>query len=353
MNLGETILSRRKALALTQEQVAERLGVTPQAVYKWEKDIACPDVQLLSPLARLLETDLNTLFAYDTEPDKVELSAIIERVSCLALQKGGQEAAFAEARAALRKYPASAQLRLSLAIVLEGALVAQGGGDAERQREVEEMYRFAAKSEDARVRDAARGICVRRLIHKGELDEAEALLDALPDPPAQKWHYRAQLLKARGETDAAAALVEERVFGEASGLCTALAMLLDMAVEEEDFAWADALAQVLEQTAQTFGLWQGSAASAQLEIAVKRRDADEAMAALEIIAEAVKGPWTPGKHPLYRHIHFKENGNEWLKKMPEALRTSVWSDEHYAFLHEDARRAQRLRELFGAPDGQA
>ena len=61
------------------EQVAERLGVTPQAVYKWEKDIACPDVQLLSPLARLLETDLNTLFAYDTEPDKVELSAIIER----------------------------------------------------------------------------------------------------------------------------------------------------------------------------------------------------------------------------------------------------------------------------------
>ena len=53
MSLGETILSRRKTLALTQEQVAERLGVTPQAVYKWEKDIACPDVQLLSPLARL------------------------------------------------------------------------------------------------------------------------------------------------------------------------------------------------------------------------------------------------------------------------------------------------------------
>ena len=105
MTLGETILSRRKTLALTQEQVAERLGVTPQAVYKWEKDIACPDVQLLSPLARLLETDLNTLFAYDTEPDNVELSALIERVSRLALQKDGQEAAFAEARAALRKYP--------------------------------------------------------------------------------------------------------------------------------------------------------------------------------------------------------------------------------------------------------
>ena len=77
------------------------------------------------------------------------------------------------------------------------------------------------------------------------------------------------------------------------------------------------------------------------------------MAALETIAEAVKGPWTPGRHPLYRHVHFKENGSEWLQKMPEALRTSVWSDEHYAFLREDARRAQRLRELFGAPEGEA
>ena len=64
MNLGETILSRRRALALTQEQVAERLGVTPQAVYKWEKGLACPDVQLLSPLARLLQTDLNTCLLY-------------------------------------------------------------------------------------------------------------------------------------------------------------------------------------------------------------------------------------------------------------------------------------------------
>ena len=305
MTLGETILSRRKALSLTQEQVAGRLGVTPQAVYKWEKGIACPDVQLLPPLARLLETDLNTLFAYNTEPDKVELSALIERVSRLALQKDGQPAAFAEAHAALRKYPASAQLRLSMAIVLEGALAARGGGDEERQREVEEMYRFATSSEDARVRDAARSIRVRRLIQKGKLDEAEALLDALPDPPAQKWHYRAQLLKARGEVDAAAALVEERIFGESSGLCTALSMLLD-----------------------------------------------KAMAALETIAKAVQGPWMPGKHPLYRHVHFEENGSEWLNKMPEALRTSVWSDGHYAFLREDPRCAARLQELFGAPEGQ-
>ena len=353
MNLGEAILLRRRALGLTQEQVAERLGVTPQAVYKWEKDLACPDVQLLSPLARLLETDLNTLFAYNTEPDGVELSALIERLSRLGMQKDGLDTAFAEARDALRKYPASAQLRLSLAIVLEGAMMAQDRKDAKKQREIEEMYRFAAASEDARARDAARSIRVRRLIQAGRLDEAETMLDALPDQPPQKWHYRAQLLKARGKTDEAAALLEERLFVEASGLCTALDMLLDMALEQEDFDWANALAATLEQAAGTFGMWKGSAMSMRLEIAVKRRDAEAAITALEGLAKAVEGPWTPGKFPLYRHARFKESGNAWLQRMPEVLRTSIWSDKHYAFLRDDPRCAARLRELFGAADGQA
>ena len=90
-----------------------------------------------------------------------------------------------------------------------------------------------------------------------------------------------------------------------------------------------------------------------MEIAVRRRDAEAAMDALEELAEAVKGPWMPGKFPLYRHARFKESGNAWLQRMPEALRTSIWSDKHYAFLREDPRCAARLRELFGATDEQA
>ena len=100
-------------------------------------------------------------------------------------------------------------------------------------------------------------------------------------------------------------------------------------------------------------MWKGSAMSMRLEIAVKRRDAEAAITALEGLAKAVEGPWTPGKFPLYRHARFKESGNAWLQRMPEVLRTSIWSDKHYAFLRDDPRCAARLRELFGAADGQA
>lgn len=66
MVIHTIIQERRKALGLTQEQVAEYLGITTPAVNKWEKGSTCPDIALLPPLARLLKIDLNTLFGFFT-----------------------------------------------------------------------------------------------------------------------------------------------------------------------------------------------------------------------------------------------------------------------------------------------
>ena len=60
--LGNTIMKYRKSLGLTQDQLAQRLEVTNQAVSKWETDQCCPDVQLLPHLADVLGISLDTLF---------------------------------------------------------------------------------------------------------------------------------------------------------------------------------------------------------------------------------------------------------------------------------------------------
>lgn len=57
MKTGEIIRSRRKEQNLTQDQLAEYLGVSAAAVSKWENDSTYPDITLLAPLARLLKTD--------------------------------------------------------------------------------------------------------------------------------------------------------------------------------------------------------------------------------------------------------------------------------------------------------
>ncbi len=62
MSLGTQIKAARAAMDLTQEALAEALGVVPQTVSKWERDESQPDAALLPALADALQTSLDTLF---------------------------------------------------------------------------------------------------------------------------------------------------------------------------------------------------------------------------------------------------------------------------------------------------
>ena len=69
--LGKRIASLRKENNLTQEQLAEMLNVTPQAVSKWENDIACPDISLLPELAKTFNVSVDELLIGKKEEKKV------------------------------------------------------------------------------------------------------------------------------------------------------------------------------------------------------------------------------------------------------------------------------------------
>lgn len=62
MNIGGRIAEMRKAMGLTQEQLASRLGVSYQAVSKWENGQSCPDIQLLPQIADIFDISLDALF---------------------------------------------------------------------------------------------------------------------------------------------------------------------------------------------------------------------------------------------------------------------------------------------------
>lgn len=62
MTLGTQIASLRKRKNITQEALAQHLGVTNQAVSKWESEQCCPDVTLLPKLADIFEITIDELF---------------------------------------------------------------------------------------------------------------------------------------------------------------------------------------------------------------------------------------------------------------------------------------------------
>lgn len=77
--LGKRIIAHRKRLGLTQDALAERLGVTAQAVSKWENDLSCPDIGMLPRLAAIFGTTTDELLGIERQecanPDPAEEEA--------------------------------------------------------------------------------------------------------------------------------------------------------------------------------------------------------------------------------------------------------------------------------------
>ena len=76
--LGKRIVAHRKRLGLTQDQLAEKMGVTAQAVSKWENDQSCPDISALPQLADIFGITVDALLGRESAEDPVHAEPITE-----------------------------------------------------------------------------------------------------------------------------------------------------------------------------------------------------------------------------------------------------------------------------------
>jgi len=103
LSLSENIRSLRKQRKLTQEKLAEALGVTVGAVYKWESGQSQPELNLLVEMADFFDTSVDVLLGYRIRDNRLE--AALERINayCQSLDP----TAISEAEKVLCKYPHS------------------------------------------------------------------------------------------------------------------------------------------------------------------------------------------------------------------------------------------------------
>ena len=88
MNIGNVIKKYRKELGYTQEEMANRLGVTTPAVNKWENGNSNPDIELLAPIARLLHISLDTLLSFRENLTDLEIEEMIHKMDKMFSEEG-------------------------------------------------------------------------------------------------------------------------------------------------------------------------------------------------------------------------------------------------------------------------
>ena len=341
MKFHEILRQRRLALGLTQEQLAQRLGVSAPAVNKWERNKSYPDITLLPPLARLLEVDLNTLLSFQEELTEEEIGAFANVLGERAQQEGC-EAAFRLARDKLREYPNSDLLAYTAAQILDGALVLwkRGENDPEREQawkgEILALYRRCADSGDRRVRERAERMLISQYMAQGELEQAEEQLARLPQEDRERPMLEAMLRRKQKRSE------------EAWPIQSTLMALMDLALEAGDKTCARQYSETAEQAGRVFQLTAYAVASAPLQLALAEQDGPEALAVLERLLRSLEEPWDLSASPLYRHLPTKEAAREVQQIMLQYLLEELERDPESAFLRETPGYQEMLERVHRA-----
>lgn len=133
MKIAENIRTMRRERKLTQEQLAEAMGVSVGAVSKWESASSIPDIGMIVELANFFDTSVDVLLGYDKSQGSLERT--LDRLRKLRRAKDFQ-LAMAEAEKALKKFPHSFDLVYECAVLFAVAGI-EGQSEAAYRRSLE------------------------------------------------------------------------------------------------------------------------------------------------------------------------------------------------------------------------
>lgn len=346
MKLNEVIRTRRQTLGLTQEQLAQKLGVSAPAVNKWERNLNYPDITLLPTLARTLGVDLNTLLSFQEDLTDQEIGLFLNQLYETS-QEAGCGAAFQLARDKLREYPNSDKLAYNTAGMLAGVLALQPeDGSPERQAqeaEVTALYERCVRSADPQVREWSTYALASRCVKTGELDRAEELLGQLSDTHREKQELKARLRWAQGRREEAWVLVEQELFNQALTIQSTLMSMLDWALKEEDRELAQVLADTAVRAGEVFELSDYAALSTPFQLAAADQDGPKALALLDRLLHSLTVPWDLAASPLYPHLPTKDAVGEDQRALIPPILDSMERDQECAFLRETPGYAELIQ----------
>ena len=123
--LGENLKKLRKEKNLTQEQLADVLGVSPQAVSRWESGITYPDITMLPTIANYFDITLDDLVGMDKIKDESNIDKIFDEHR-INFSKGRVDKNIELLGKALKRYPKNEQLLFCYAAALASCMEKNG-----------------------------------------------------------------------------------------------------------------------------------------------------------------------------------------------------------------------------------
>ena len=188
MTIGTRLKKLRRERDITQEQLAEYLGISAQAVSQWECDKTAPDISQLPLLAHVLDVSADEILGIYMRRNEDEIKRIIEEARRYIHESGDYKSAVKILKDALTKYPRSYRIMTFLADALSCvdlnsyAHVTGERGDAKKV--TEEVSLLCQKVMEECVDNELRNEALRTIIYRyknvGQRDKAVEYAEMMP-----------------------------------------------------------------------------------------------------------------------------------------------------------------------------
>ena len=177
MSIGTTVKHLRRERDITQEQLAEYLGITSRAVSQWECDRTAPDISQIPALCHIFDVSADVLLGIDIERKKEEIDATLARAH-EAEYGGGFEESVRILREGYRRFPQAYQIMERLANALICVYSRKG------IREYDEVFalcrRVLSECTDNKIRYATMQTLAIAYSYADKKEEMRALAKEMP-----------------------------------------------------------------------------------------------------------------------------------------------------------------------------
>lgn len=336
MTIGEVIRKYRKKADMTQEEMANRLGVTTPAVNKWENNNTQPDVALLAPIARLLGITTDTLLSYRDSLTDEEIRSFIRSIGKASDEKSYAEV-FAAAKRKIGEYPNCGMLIWQAAAILDAQRMAKDIQDKDKyEDEICDWYEQCLKMDNEAVRNQAADSLFHAYVRKEKYDRALEYAGYLSRENPERRRMEALIFSKTGRKNEAYRAYEELLLSGYNRLQLVLNDLRLLYMEDNNHEMANKMVEVTSTAASTFEMGRYSEVCAGLDNAVWEKDVARTVQVMTDILDSLEtlGSFTRSK--LYQHMVFKENDPDFIDNIREEI-LKLLDDESYSYMRGNER----------------
>jgi len=238
-SFSDNFKSMRKQRGLTQEQIAETLGVSCQAVSKWETNSSYPDISLLPIIADYFGVSVDYLIGHDTSKQVEEINTVCVQVGEL-FDQGRAWEAISILREMLIKHPGNEKLMYNLAWALSGTCK----DSKENYQEAILLYhKILEISTDTEMRTKVSRDLIYRYYTLGDIEKAKYFANTLPSFDLCREYNvgRGNILDGRELSDYLRANIQ--LYGKAMLECFAYFENVKILTEEEKKPYSTEIAK--------------------------------------------------------------------------------------------------------------